>query len=78
MVENELIEVTENKWCWSLPPRCKKTKIQLMPVEKPIQITKTRVVRDCCPGYAKNLLGNRCVTYEIQQLEQDLLQQQII
>ena len=77
-IENELVEVTESKWCWNVPPRCKKTKILEMPIEKPITITKTRTVRDCCPGYGKNLLGNRCISEEILQEEQDSLQQQII
>ena len=69
VTNNELVEVSEKKWCWKLMNfRCVETKQEMKPVEKLQQLTKNRVVLTCCNGFEKNYNGNRCIP--VQQLEE--------
>lgn len=46
--EKQAYQERENVWCWGVPPRCSKYKIKFRTVNKTQQLTKNRVVRECC------------------------------
>lgn len=56
-------QVTKNVWCAQIPPRCRKTEIQLRQVNKTEVVQKTRAIRECCDGYTENEARNKCVPH---------------
>lgn len=61
VTENQPYQERSNTWCWSVPPRCSKYKIKFRTVNKTQELTKTRVIKECCEGYGKNKAGDRCI-----------------
>lgn len=59
--ENQAYQERVNSWCWSVPPRCSKYKIKFKTVNKTQDLPKTRIVRECCAGYGKNVAGTQCI-----------------
>lgn len=50
-----------NSWCWSVPPRCEKYKIEFKQVNKTEILAKSRLIKECCAGYKKNEAGKKCI-----------------
>lgn len=73
VMEQELVETQIKEWCWP-KIRCTKTKMESVPVEKTQKMIKPHRMRYCCDGYAQNFMGNRCISH--QYMEDD--QQQIV
>lgn len=73
VMEQELVETTFKEWCWP-KIRCTKTKMETMPVEKVQKMIKPHRVRYCCEGTAQNFMGNRCIPYELEGNQQQIIQ----
>lgn len=69
--ENEIVQWEEKHWCWSIPPRCSKTKSAQKPIQKVKHVPKTRTVVACCPGSQRNQAGNRCLPVaDVEDIQQ--------
>jgi hypothetical protein len=73
VMEQELVETTVKEWCWP-KIRCTKTKMEAMPVEKVQKMIKPHRQRYCCEGTAQNFMGNRCIPYESEGNQQQIVQ----
>jgi multiple epidermal growth factor-like domains protein 10/11 len=59
--EKQSYQERQNTWCWNVPPRCSKYKLKVRTVQKTQTLLKTKVVKDCCEGYGKNVNGTKCI-----------------
>jgi hypothetical protein len=59
--EAEPYQKKVNSWCWNVPPRCEKYKIEIKYVNKTSILHKSRLIKECCGGYQKHENGKKCI-----------------
>ena len=53
-------QVRTYAWCWAVPPRCSRYKVEMRTVVREEELEKERLVADCCTGYTRSLTNNTC------------------
>lgn len=61
VTEQKPYQVKEYSWCFNIPPKCSKYKIEYRTIKKVETLPKKRPVEYCCPGYGETADSELCV-----------------